>query len=94
MEMTGLQTAFAIALTLVASTVAARAEFVCGLDPYGDNFLSMRTGPGTRFAEVARLGENTVLGILGRRGNWLRVSTHAYGTGWISVSYVCRGLPR
>jgi uncharacterized protein YraI len=92
--MNGLRTALAVALTLAATTVAARAEFVCGLDPYGDNFLSMRTGPGTRFPEIARLGENTALGVIGRRGSWLRVSTRVYGSGWVSRSYVCRGLPR
>jgi uncharacterized protein YraI len=92
--MPGLRAVIAIALALAASTVAARADFVCGLDPYGDNFLSLRTGPGTRYAEIARLGENTVLGILGRSGSWLRVSTRNYGSGWVSSSYVCGGLPR
>ena len=92
--MKGLRIGFAIALTLAASTVAARAEYVCGLNPYGDNFLSLRTGPGTRNAEIARLGPNTVLGILGRRGGWVRVSTRNYGSGWVSGTYVCRGAPR
>jgi hypothetical protein len=92
--MQGLRTAFAIALTLAASTVAARADFVCGLNPYGDNYLSLRTGPSTRNAEIARLGPNTVLGILGSRSGWLRVSTRNYGSGWVASRYVCRGAPR
>ena len=46
---------------------------VKGLDPQGDNFLAVRAGPGTTFAEVARLAEGTEVAICETSGKWLGV---------------------
>ncbi|MES0880052.1 caspase family protein [Roseibium sp. SCP14] len=62
--------------------------YVTGLDPRGDNFLSLRTGPGTRYQEIARLRENTPLTILGRSGSWLNVALQNGRSGWAYSKYI------
>jgi uncharacterized protein YraI len=61
---------------------------VSGLDPRGDNFLSLRTGPGSRYQEIARMRENTQLTILGRSGAWLNVALSDGRSGWAYSKYV------
>lgn len=46
---------------------------VTGLDPQGDNFLSVRAGPGTRHARIDRLGPDRPLWLCDRKGNWIGV---------------------
>jgi hypothetical protein len=46
---------------------------VDGLNPNGDNFLSVRSGPATRYAELDRLGPNQGVYICEWRGKWLGV---------------------
>jgi hypothetical protein len=46
---------------------------VSGLDPDGDNFLAVRRGPGTRYAETTRLDEGEVVAICGERGGWYAI---------------------
>jgi hypothetical protein len=89
-----LQVCLAGALALAASTLAARAEYVCGLNPYGDNYLSLRTGPSSAHEEIDRLGENTVLSVLDSRGPWLYVRSRNSGAGWVHRRWVCGGYPR
>lgn len=45
---------------------------VQGLDPDGDGFLSVRTGPGSQYREIARVTNGDALFIDTRkcRGNW------------------------
>eukprot|EP00903_Cladosiphon_okamuranus_P001131 g1129.t1 len=62
--------------------------YVTGLNPRGDNFLSLRTGPGPRYQEVARMGPNTPLTILGRQGAWLNVRLTDGRSGWAYSKYV------
>ncbi|WP_298813710.1 caspase family protein [uncultured Roseibium sp.] len=62
--------------------------YVSGLDPRGDNYLSLRTGPGTRYQEVARMAPNTPLTILGRSGSWLNVAMANGRSGWAYSKYV------
>jgi uncharacterized protein YraI len=76
-------------LALGATAISADAAFVCHLNPYGDNFLSLRTGPGSGFAEIQRLGPHTGLSILGGEGPWLRVQTEHGSVGWVFSDYVC-----
>ena len=78
-----------IALALGASIGTADAAFTCRLNPYGDNFLSLRTGPGTGFPEIDRMGPNTRLVVLDSRGAWRYVRT-SYGlVGWAHGGYIC-----
>lgn len=46
---------------------------VSGLDPQGDNYLSVRLGPGTRYQRIDRLGPDQKLWICDQNGNWLGV---------------------
>jgi uncharacterized protein YraI len=92
--MRAFQFCLAGALALALSTIAARAEYVCNLNPYGDNFLSLRTGPSSSQPEIDRLGENTVLTVMNSRGPWLNVQTRNSGAGWVHRRWVCGGYPR
>ena len=76
------------ALVLGSSAIAAKAAVVCRLNPYGDNFLSLRSGPGTDFSEIARLDPDTGLSVYGGRGAWLRVQAGDL-VGWVYRRYVC-----
>ncbi|MEM7633947.1 MAG: caspase family protein [Pseudomonadota bacterium] len=64
---------------------------VTGLDPTGDNFLSLRTGPGSRFSELDRLSQNELVSIVGRSGKWFKVVTPAGTTGWVFGRYITVG---
>ena len=66
----------------------ASAGYVCGTDPRGDYFLSMRTGPSSRSPEIARLVEGTRFEILRRHGHWLYVAT-SNQVGYVFDRYVC-----
>jgi hypothetical protein len=46
---------------------------VTGLDPNGDNFLSVRSGPGGHFREVNRLHTGEVVTIYEAKGPWVGV---------------------
>jgi uncharacterized protein YraI len=84
----------AAALTLAVSAATAHADYVCRLNPYGDNFLSLRSGPGSGYPEIVRMGENTVLTVLGGSGPWLRVRMLNGTIGWAHSRWICRGYPR
>ena len=79
----------ALTVTLAGFAAPAHAAYVCRLNPYGDNFLSLRTGPGSRFDEIDRLGPNTQLTVLRQSGGWLYVRTESGDTGWVFSRYVC-----
>jgi hypothetical protein len=46
---------------------------VVGLDPAGDNFLAVRAGPGSKNAELDRLGPKRLVTVCDERGRWLSV---------------------
>jgi hypothetical protein len=62
---------------------------VRGLDVNGDNFLAVRTGPGTGFTEVDRLYTGNGVSICSQQGKWLRVK-YGGGSGWVYGKYVAR----
>jgi len=62
--------------------------YVSGLNPRGDNYLSLRTGPGSRYQEIARMGPNTLLTVLGRQGSWMNVSMRDGRRGWAYSRYI------
>ncbi|MGV3554990.1 MAG: hypothetical protein ACO1OD_07010 [Croceibacterium sp.] len=51
----------------------ATAAVVSGLDPAGDNFLSVREGPGQNHAETDRLAGGQGLAVCDSNGPWLGV---------------------
>ncbi len=94
--------ALALPLMLIAPAEAYDGQIyrVCGLNPYGDNFLSLRTCGSTRCREIMRLGPGTVLRSWepwGTRG-WRQVdviphinASHRgnYQSGWVFQKYIC-----
>ena len=73
---------------------------VCGLNPYGDNYLSLRTCGSTRCREIMRLDPDTPLRTwepYGDRG-WRQVDVLPYidapygnyPSGWVYQKYICR----
>jgi len=63
----------------VESACSLRGEVV-GLDPYGDGFLSVRSGPGGRqFLETDRVFNGQSVAICEQRGSWLGVVYGAPG---------------
>ena len=85
---TGVTSALAILLTSLTLTTGAMAACVVGVSQYGDNYLSLRTGPGTRYQEIARMPNETNLRILERSGPWRRVRMDNGVTGWAHSRYI------
>jgi hypothetical protein len=75
------------------TTVTAQSyAYVTGLDPNGDNFLALRTAPGTDGQRIATMGPDTLLQILERRADWRRVALLDGTTGWAHANWIqcCR----
>ncbi len=71
----------------------SRTGVVGGLEASGDNFLSLRAGPGSGYQELARMRANTRLNITGSRGGWLQVSLSNGMQGWAFGKYVRADVP-
>lgn len=68
-------------------------SYPVGLDPYGDNFLALRSLPSsTEGVRIARLGPDTLFTEIGRQGGWVNIQLPSGQTGWVSARYVgcCR----
>jgi len=89
----GAMLAAAVALVLATQSGPGHADYVSGLNPRGDNFLSLRTGPGSKYREIRRLGPNTFLSVEARSGSWLKVRLQDGSTGWVFGKYVAPGAP-
>lgn len=50
------------------------AATVMGLDPKGDGFLAVRTGPGSQYPMIARIHNGDRVGVYGARGDWSAIS--------------------
>ncbi len=77
------------------TTITARSyAYVTGLDPNGDNFLALRTAPGTDGQRIATMGPDTLLQILERRGDWRRVALLDGTSGWAHGNWIqcCRTI--
>ncbi len=98
---TGLGAAMCLA-GIASGVIDARAfsveeATVCRLDPYGDNYLSLRTCPSTRCREIRRLPPRTRLLLLEPAGRWYQVQLQAYRGdvnydgigGFVYGRYVC-----
>ena len=83
---------FAAAALLVFSGPAL-ADYVGGLDPDGDNYLSLRSGPGSKYDELRRMGPDTVVTVIEKRAGWRRVQLEDGTEGWAFGKYIRHGLP-
>jgi uncharacterized protein YgiM (DUF1202 family) len=60
---------------------------VRGLDYYGDNFLAVRTGPGSHYRQIDSIYNGDRVRICDWRGGWLNVRYRG-GSGWVFGRYV------
>ena len=69
-------------------------HYVTGLDPKGDNFLALRTGPLPNDVRIATMGPDTLLRVRESRGVWRRVELIDGMTGWAHSKWIacCRTL--
>jgi len=73
--------------------------YVCGLNPAGDNYLSLRTCGSTQCQEILRMGPDMMVTSLEpySENGWREVvvrgyaqdDTHAGMTGWAFERYLC-----
>jgi len=78
-------------LILSLAVLPARADYVRGLDPAGDNFLALRTGPGSGYPMILPMGPGTFVNVLRRNGKWLFVELEDGTRGWAYRSYIFEG---
>jgi len=78
--------------------VMEKFHYVTGLDPKGDNFLALRTGPTPADVRMATMGPDTLLRVHESRGPWRRVELIDGMTGWAHSNWIacCRtmAMPR
>ena len=69
-------------------------HYVTGLDPNGDNFLALRTGPLPNDVRIATMGPDTLLRVRESSGVWRRVELIDGMTGWAHSKWIacCRTL--
>ncbi|MBU2981486.1 SH3 domain-containing protein [Lentibacter algarum] len=77
---------FFTALMFVGLAAVAQAEKLRVYSP-GDGFLNLRTGPGSEFSIVRRMGHGTTVDTLERSGNWLRVRHQSGADGWAYIKH-------
>jgi uncharacterized protein YraI len=75
----------------LASTIAARAEYVCGLNALGYEYLSLRTGPGTFYPAIRRVPPGAFVVVRDRQEGWAQVELPANVKGWVSKKFLCPG---
>jgi len=56
----------------------------------GDGYLNLRTGPGTGYAIITPMYNDTEVQALERSGNWVRVRTEYGDEGWAYLRYLRR----
>lgn len=74
---------------LASAEARCHIEYVGGLDPYGDGFLSVRTGPGSRYSRIDTLHNGDKVGVCDYSRSWRLVY---YGTN--GSCYLKYGEPR
>lgn len=93
-------TAFLLMLGPSAYAFSGDGYSVCRLDPSGDNFLALRSGPGAEHPIIMRLPPDTVVEERGNptNGKWLPVVVeqtpqHTYlrdlPSGYVWADYLC-----
>lgn len=68
--------------------ISPTTALVGGLSRSGDNYLSLRQGPNTSFAEIVRMRANTRLTITGKSDKWYRVKLSNGMTGFAYSKYI------
>jgi hypothetical protein len=66
---------------------------VMGLDPNGDGFLAVRTGPGTSFPMIDQLFNGERVTTINGQGNWLGVEYRGGRMGWVHGNWIGNRIP-
>lgn len=67
---------------------------VMGLDPNGDGFLAVRTGPGTGYRMIAKIHNGDRVETYGGRGKWVAISFGPSGRlGWVHGNWLGNYIP-
>jgi len=66
---------------------------VVGLDPRGDGFLAVKSGPGLRYRRIDKLYNGEKIYVCGRRGDWLAIVYSRHNSGCGVTSPWVRTLP-
>lgn len=61
---------------------------VSGLDPNGDGFLAVRSGPGTNFPMIDKLYNGEVVEIIEFQGSWRGVRYRGGWKGWAHANWL------
>lgn len=70
------------------STITVERSVVAGLDPGGDGFLALRSGPSSSARLLAKMPEGTILEILGNSGAWRQVALEDGRSGWAHSKWI------
>jgi hypothetical protein len=70
-------------------------HYIGGLDPKGDNFLALRTGPTPDDVRIATMGPDTLVKVRESQGPWRRVELTDGMSGWAHSNWIkcCRTAP-
>lgn len=75
-----------------AQAAGCASSIVAGLDPNGDGFLAVRTGPGTGYRKIDQLYNGDMVRTCARSGAWIGVH---YGkprrVGWVHGRWLVDG---
>ncbi|MGB3408633.1 MAG: SH3 domain-containing protein [Jannaschia sp.] len=66
---------------------------VMGLDPNGDGFLSVRTGPGTAFQKIGELRNGDRVTTIDGQDGWLGVEYGGGRLGWVHGNWIGNRIP-
>jgi cell wall-associated NlpC family hydrolase len=79
------------AATKAAPAKATPAKPAVSSATTNNSSVSLRNGPGTKYAILGRLPNGSALNLLGKQGSWYKVQTAAGTTGWVAAGYVAVG---
>lgn len=66
---------------------------VMGLDPNGDGFLAVRTGPGTKFRMIDKLYNGERVTTINGEGRWWGVEYRGGRQGWVHGNWLGDHIP-
>lgn len=70
------------------------AATVMGLDPNGDGFLAVRTGPGSNYPMIGQVHNGDRVGTFERRGGWYAISFGPNNRlGWAHGNWLGNHIP-
>lgn len=67
---------------------------VMGLNPNGDGFLAVRTGPGSDYEMIAKIHNGDIIGIYDKSGDWYAISFRSNDQiGWTHGKWLGNFIP-